>query len=134
MFNFLKSKEDKKLVAKRADYYPICMIKYIKKINNRGFTSADDIEVNYCCDNLKNSITRDLFHLMHGANCPPFMGMDYHDFKIRYCPFCGAKIDVKKLKTMKEVEVGCKVIREKAKIIPAKETVKFYHEWKEVKQ
>lgn len=133
---------------KRPNYYPTCRINYIKKINEDNEVILNNDSVNYCCDTFKEYSDLPieypygyydsdvLFDFSDHNNSIPFLFIkkdaEHVREKIWYCPFCGAKIELNCIKTLKQVKTGCDEIVEPEKIIPAKTKKVCKFEWQEV--
>lgn len=133
MFGLFKKKKKE---YKRPSYYPTCRIKYVKQItsSNKVWETVQDFS-NFCCKNLKEE-----FHEIIGfedGNCYLACEECYRTYispNIYYCPFCGAKIEIECIKTLKEIAIGCDEVVEPEKVIPATTKKVCKYEWQEVKK
>lgn len=144
MFDFLRKKKE----YKRPDYYPIFKLKYVVKLNEKGDYITSETEFNPCCKTMKEGLKDDKFWSLRGTHNwnlgkkrPEnklffFLNGNYGfsdlDMPIWYCPFCGAKIKIIRLKTLKKVKTGCDEIIEPEQVIPAKTRKVCKYEWQEV--
>lgn len=125
---------------KRPTYYPKCVIKYCRMIDEKGReVPADYIGANFCCLKFRRSFTdrwahkggiefqSDKMSWTRRGEKYPYVEIDETE-KIYYCPFCGAKIEMKHVKTKQEKKVKC----EKT-IIPERVQKTCKSEWQEVK-
>lgn len=125
--------EKEKKGYKRPSYYPTCRIKYTKQIyaSNMIEEFVEDSS-NFCCNNLKEEFHK-IVGFEHGncyLACEECLGL-YTSPNIYYCPFCGAKIEIECIKTLKEVKTGCDEIIEPEKVIPAKTKKVCKYKWVE---
>lgn len=140
---FWKKEKDIKTPERKTSkyYYPKMSIKFIKKIDSNENYTYEDIEVldiNYCCETIKkySKINNyDVYEYFYFSRWGRFLTnpSNPHDRdNVNYCPFCGAKIELNCIKTLKKVKVGCDEIVEPEKVIPAKTKKVPKYGWQEV--
>lgn len=136
MFGLFKKKKKE---YKRPSYYPTMRIKFIKRIKD-GFESVEVLDVNYCCETIKiySKFTEyaDVYEYFYFSRWGRFLtnpSVPGGRHNVNYCPFCGAKIEIECIKTLKYTKVGCDELVEPEKLIPATTKKVCKYEWQEVK-
>ncbi|MEA4956913.1 hypothetical protein SDC9_07457 [bioreactor metagenome] len=119
-------------------YYPKMLIEFIKYITRDGSESVEVLKVNYCCETIKKYSDIDnykVYEYFYFSRLGRFLtnpSNPHNRDKVNYCPFCGAKIELTCIKTLKMVKTGCDEVTKPLEIIPAKTKKVCKYDWREV--